>query len=85
MPTPEMPTTSDVSGNPARLPAEILDDFDAGCAGLADIDMRGVLWEVIADLIVSGSLYLSTVYPEAQVAAFRSAMEDYAANHYGDD
>lgn len=42
-----------------RTPDEILTDFDAGCSGVADYDMREILHEVIADICSSYTLAIN--------------------------
>lgn len=48
----------------SRTPDEILTDFDAGCQGLADIDMREILHEVIADIADSAQLAIRTQFAD---------------------
>ena len=71
-----------------RTPDKILADFDAGCMGTADVDMRGVLWEIINDILDSIELaeaearFVSDESPHYR--GVHSTVQDYVINHYGD-
>ena len=78
-----------------RTPDEIMADFDAGSKGLADIDMRGVLWEIIEDILSSVNLAeteMLLAYVENKDVLYSedppniyATVQDYVVNHYGDD
>lgn len=59
-----------------RSPDVIMEDFDAGAKGTRDVDMRGILWEIIEDILDSIRL------ADGDVLA---TVTDYVANNYGDD
>lgn len=64
---------------------QILTDYDDGCAGRRDIDMRAVMHEIIDDIRSSYKLALKGVVPDRVIEAIEQNMDDYVANHYGDD
>lgn len=77
-----------------RSPDEILDAFDAGSRDRIvlvprQIDMRGVLWEVIEDILDSLGRYASWKFddasPPAVVKECKAMLTDYVTNAYGDD
>lgn len=68
-----------------RNPGDILNDFDNGAAGLDDIDMRAVLWEVIEDVCQSYQLALGEILDDNSAAEINTIVLDYLTNHYGTD
>lgn len=71
-----------------RHPDQIMEDFDRGCRGLSDIDMKGVLWEVIEDLLASVKLACESHDADPKFVTMDSiytTVVDYATNSYGDD
>lgn len=82
--------TSNAETSTPRTPEQILADFDAGCRGEADIDMRAVLWEVIEDLLDSLGRYEAWDFEESATPAeivrqCKGMLTDYLVNNYGDD
>lgn len=68
-----------------RTPDEILTDYDRGCRGEADVDMRGILWEVIADVGSSYELAMQGMQlGQDIIAEVNNEVGDYLASHYGD-
>lgn len=72
-----------------RVAQAILDDFDAGCRGEGDHDMRGLLWEVIEDIRLAYRVAmidaLDTAPADQIIATVESTVNDYVVNNYGDD
>lgn len=73
-----------MSGLPT--PDELLDRFDAGCRGDSDIDMRGVLWDILADVVDTMRLALENdgVLSGSALTVYLT-VQDYLVNNYGDD
>jgi hypothetical protein len=60
-----------------------MNDFDAGCRGLADIDMHAVLWEIFGDIQSSYALAMERADVPAKVAArIGATVTEYLAKHY---
>lgn len=76
--------TTTPPGFEPRPPAEILADFDAAVRGLADIDPREVLGEILEDVCSSLRLAVASLAPD-DARAVLSTVEDYIARYYGDD
>jgi hypothetical protein len=71
------------SASAARTPDEIMDDFDAGCRGQADIDMHAVAWEIMEDVQSSCALAMKEAgVPAGVVASVMQTVSDYLMNHY---
>lgn len=72
---------------PTRYSDAIMDDFDAACAGRADIDPREILHEVIADIMdtVRITLLRSPMASAELTLEVLNTAEDYVVNFYGDD
>jgi len=71
----------------ARTPDEILADFDAAFLGETDVslsNMRDLLWEIIEDVNNSWMLAVQAHSPLTAYLA-KQTVNDYLANHYGDD
>ena len=68
-----------------RTPDEIMADFDIGCQGRADIDMHGILWEIINDILDTVDKAVTTGTMEVNKILIMEEINDYVANHYGDD
>ena len=70
-----------------RTPDEILTDYDRGCRGEADIDMREILWEIIDDIRSSYALAMECHerIDDQTAHDITITVEDYLANSYGDD
>jgi hypothetical protein len=66
-----------------QTPEQLLADFDAGSQGVSDVDMRSVLWAIIADVKDSYRRAMSGISPDA-AEAIQSEVDDYLAAHYGD-
>lgn len=75
---------------PSRPASEILADYDRGCRGEADIDMRAILWEVIEDVRESYGLAIKheraiSMYPDdLDFDSIEASVSDYLTNNYGD-
>lgn len=68
------------------LPDLLMQDFEAGCKGTADVDMHEVLHAILADVLDSVSLALEGVgMSSTNRKIVRESIEDYIANHYGSD
>ncbi|MET3959784.1 hypothetical protein ABIE52_006719 [Rhodococcus sp. OAS809] len=68
-----------------RHPDEILNDFDQAVRGLADIDSRELIFELIDDLRASYRLAIELHVSDVRaVAEIEAEISDYIANHYGD-
>lgn len=67
------------------LPEQLLNEFDLGCKGQADVDMRGILHAIIGDVVDSFRLALSDEVEPAIRQRVITEVEDYIANNYGDD
>lgn len=64
----------------------ILRDFDAGCSGSADIDMRAILWEIIADVTDSYAKAMKSAYISiATQKEITDTVDAYLVHHYGDN
>lgn len=70
---------------PSRPASEILADFDRGCRGEADIDMRAILWEVIEDICTTYRLAIDATTTERTLQRIERDVDDYLANNYGDN
>lgn len=69
-----------------QTPEQLLQQFDAGCQGTADIDMRGVLHAIVADIQDSYTKAMLAHGASAVTAkAVTNVVNDYIANHYGDN
>lgn len=69
-----------------RTPDEIMTEFDEGLQGLADHDMHGLLWEILADVTDSYNLAMHQAGIASDVVeSVTTTVMDYLANHYGDD
>lgn len=67
-------------------PDELLNRFDAGAQGRADVDMRGVLWDILNDVRQSYLLALREAGVHSATAnTVDKTVYDYLINHYGDD
>lgn len=67
-------------------PDGLLQRFDDGCRGQADIDMRGVLWDILHDVQSSYRLAMTVAgVAVTLVDEIETTVEDYLANSYGDD
>ena len=83
-PTPPRPRAPRPASPGARHPAAILAEFDAGCAGDPDVDLRGLLLEVIGDIVDSGVLFLTGPVASEVVADFQDTLDGYVSYYYGD-
>lgn len=71
-----------------RTADDILTDYDRGCRGEADIDMRSIMWEIIDAVRDSYALALrGTKQPltREQIVEVEQTVEDFLVNSYGDD
>lgn len=78
----------------SRTPDEILTVFDQAQAELERSDpgtysLRDLLWEVLEDVLDSTKLAALQPHPETAIhdrpMEVHTTLEDYLANHYGDD
>ncbi|KQU35771.1 MULTISPECIES: hypothetical protein [Nocardiaceae] len=69
-----------------RSPDEIISDLDQAIRGLADLDTKELVFELIDDLRSSYRLAIAPhlVDPGA-ASAIEAEIDDYVANHYGDN
>lgn len=77
--------------NGRSLPDLLMEDFEAGCKGTADVDMMEVLHAILSDVVDTMRLVLDDlpVMGTASEEAERKrqavlAVEDYIANNYGE-
>lgn len=68
-----------------RTPAELLADYDDGCQGRRDIDMRAILHEIIEDVRESYRMAIAGETHQRVLDRIDNEVDDYLANHYGDD
>jgi hypothetical protein len=69
-----------------RSPDEMLADFDAGAQGTKDIDMRGILHEILADIQDSYTkAMLAHGASDVTAKTVTTSVTDYIVNHYGDN
>lgn len=67
-------------------PEELLRQFDAGAQGTEDIDMRGVLHAIVADIQDSYTKAMKAHgATDVTAKAVTNTVTDYITNHYGDD
>jgi hypothetical protein len=67
------------------LPDELLEAYDRGCRGQADVDMRRILHEIIQDVRHSTRLAMASAgIPEQTVIQVDAVVDNYVANHYAD-
>lgn len=70
----------------SRSPDEIMSDLDQAIRGVADLDTRDLVFELIDDLRSSYRLAIAPHLSDASAAAaIETEISDYIANHYGDD
>ena len=68
------------------LPEQLLNDLEQGVRVQSDIDVFGAVHAIIADVIDSMRLALSdTALSSEERRAVITEVEDYVANHYGED
>ena len=67
-------------------PDTLMQQFELGAQGLADVDMVGILWNIIADIQDSYTLAMqgAGIAPEV-MQEVTETVTDYLANHYGED
>lgn len=75
MTTPLQPRSAD----------EIISDLDQAIRGLADLDTRELVFELIEDLRSSYRLAIAPHLPTTTAAAIETEITDYIGNNYGDD
>ena len=69
-----------------RTPEQLLQEYDDGCHGRADVDMRGILHAIIADVQDSYTkAMLAHGASDVTAKAVTTEVTDYIINHYGDD
>lgn len=69
-----------------RTPSQLLREFDEGRHGRAEVDMRGILHAIIADVQDSYTKAMQSHGASLVTAkAVTAEVTDYIANHYGDD
>ncbi|MCZ4580477.1 MULTISPECIES: hypothetical protein [Gordonia] len=71
----------------ARSPDEIMHDLDQALCGRADIDAKAVIFELIDDIRSAYRLAIASHIgrPCTAVSTIDLEIDDYIANHYGDD
>lgn len=71
----------------ARSPDEIKHDLDQALCGHADIDAKTVIFELIDDIRSAYRLAIASRigHPRTAVSTIDLEVDDYIANHYGDD
>jgi hypothetical protein len=67
-------------------PDVLMEQFHKGARGEADIDMKDVLWGILADVQSSYRLALEQVgMNDINIESVEKTVTDYLTNHYGDD
>lgn len=68
------------------IPDLLMEQFEAGCKGTADVDMHEVLHAILADVVDSMRLALDeeVLAAQADKADVIKVVEDYIANNYGE-
>ncbi len=69
-----------------RSPDEIMSDLDQAIRGLADLDTKELIFELIDDLRSSYRLAIAPYLADpGSAASIEAEIDDYIAHHYGDN